>query len=58
MNRHVYNCACLIGTILCAVGAGIQWSKGMGLIVGGALVIALTLYGAEISRRGARRSDG
>lgn len=56
MNRHVYNVACLVGTILCGTGAGLHWGPGVGLIVGGSLVIGLTLYGAEISRRAGSRS--
>lgn len=58
MNRHVYNIACLMGTIFCAVGAGLHFGEGIGLMVGGSLVLALTIYAAELSRRAIRRSDG
>lgn len=37
--------ACLVaGTVMASVGAGMQWGMPYGLMVGGALVIALTVY--------------
>ncbi len=57
MNQHVYNLSCLIGTVLCGGGAGVQWGAGAGFMVGGALVLALTVYGVELSRRARRSAD-
>ena len=57
MNQHVYHLSCLIGTVLCGGGAGVQWGAGAGFMVGGALVLALTVYGVELSRRARRSAD-
>lgn len=57
MNPHVYNLGCLLGTVMCASGAGLQWGAAIGLVVGGALTVALTIYGVELSRRARRGRD-
>ena len=50
MNRYVYNISQLVGVAL--IGAGIGWHDiGAGLAAAGCLVIALTVYGVEVSRR-------
>ncbi|MGE0674786.1 MAG: hypothetical protein AB7O64_17210 [Methylibium sp.] len=50
MNRLFYNGGLAAGALLASIGAGIQWGTGVGLMVGGGLLIALTLYGAHMIR--------
>lgn len=56
MNKHVYNLSLIIGVIFAAVGAGVQWGQGVGLMVFGGLVLAMTIYGVELAQR--RRHSG
>lgn len=51
MTQHVYNASIAAGILLTGVGVGL-WSIAAGLAVTGALILAFTVYGAEISRRG------
>lgn len=48
MNRHVYNACMLIGWALISGGAGLVYLPA-GLIAGGALLLALTLFGARMA---------
>jgi hypothetical protein len=48
MNKHVYNASIMAGITLCSVGAGLAYLPA-GLIVGGVLVLALTVSGARMA---------
>ncbi len=50
MNRIFYNGGLAAGALLASIGAGLQWGAGVGLMVAGVLVIALTLVGAHMIR--------
>ena len=50
MNQLTYNASMLAGTAAASAGAGISWGPGVGLMVAGVLVIALTLTGAVLGR--------
>ena len=50
MNKHVYNLSILAGVSLVGIGIGLH-DLGAGLATAGALVIALTLFGAFLSTR-------
>lgn len=50
MHRHVYNACLLLGWLLTSVGAGLAWLPA-GFIVGGVLLIGLTLTSAWLSTR-------
>lgn len=43
MNPIIYNSAVAAGVALTSVGAGVQWGWPVGLMVAGALIIALSL---------------
>ncbi|HNB46338.1 MAG TPA: hypothetical protein PLL72_19295 [Burkholderiaceae bacterium] len=49
MSRLVYDIAMVVGTAACSAGAGLNWGAGWGLIVGGAMVVTLTLVGALLA---------
>lgn len=51
MNQLTYNAGLLAGTAALGVGAGLQWGVGFGLMVVGALVVGLTLFGAWMAGR-------
>lgn len=51
MKVIVYNGGIAAGTVLCGVGAGLQWGLGIGLIVTGVLVLGLTLVSAHYATR-------
>lgn len=51
MNRLTYNISIALGTVLLGVGAGLQWGLAIGLMMFGALIVALTLYGTLLARR-------
>lgn len=48
MNRHVYNGSILVGVLLVSIGAGLVYVPA-GLMVGGALVLGFTLFGARLA---------
>jgi hypothetical protein len=52
MNQKTYDLSLLAGTLLVTAGATASWGLPTGLLVAGGLVIALTLFGAIITRRG------
>lgn len=51
MNSKIYDISMLTGTVSVSVGAGCQWSLPVGVMTFGALVIALTMFGAIILGR-------
>ncbi len=51
MNRHVYNASVLSGVLLVSAGAGMVYLPA-GLIVAGALVLALTIASAHMATKG------
>ncbi len=51
MNRHVYNLSILAGVVLVSVGAGLVYLPA-GLIVGGVLVLGLTMTSAAMASKG------
>ena len=51
MNRHVYNLSILAGVVLVSVGAGMVYVPA-GLIVGGVLVLVLTIASAVMASKG------
>jgi hypothetical protein len=53
MNPLIYNVAILIGVIAASTGASMQFGQGVGLMVFGSLLIALTVVGAYFSAKGA-----
>jgi hypothetical protein len=53
MNPIVYNVSNTIGLVLVGVGLGIE-RLSFGLAAAGIIVIALNIYAAEITRRGAK----
>lgn len=53
MNNTIYNLGLLIGTAGVSAGAGLQWGLPAALLAGGALVIALTVFGAVVAARAA-----
>lgn len=48
MNRHIYNGSLLAGVLLVSTGAGMVYMPA-GLITGGVLVLALTIFGARLA---------
>lgn len=50
MSTKLYDLAQLAGTAACATGAWLQWGTGAALIVGGALVLLLSLADALLLR--------
>lgn len=53
MNQLTYNASLLAGTAAISAGAGLQWGLAAGLMMAGALVIALTLVGAALAGKAA-----
>jgi hypothetical protein len=53
MNAIVYNASLAGGTALASFGAGVQYGLGFGLMVGGVLVLGLTMCTALLLARGA-----
>jgi hypothetical protein len=49
MSAAVYNVSIALGLVLSAVGAGAQWGWPVGAMVGGALVLALTIVSARLA---------
>ncbi len=49
--RIVYDICTLLGLLLCSAGAGLQWGLPVGLMVGGGLLIVLTLIAATTGGR-------
>ncbi len=58
MTQIVYNVSLALGVLLAAIGAGLQWGLAAGLMTAGALVIGLTLYGTELTRRSVTNPKG
>ncbi|MBC7618297.1 MAG: hypothetical protein H7293_04790 [Candidatus Saccharibacteria bacterium] len=52
MNNKTYNTGLLLGTLQMVSGAAWIWGTGVALLTGGALLIALTLFGALLSKKG------
>lgn len=50
MNTTVYNLSLLVGLLLVGVGVGL-WNLPAGLVVGGALLILLTIFNALLVAR-------
>lgn len=51
MHRYVYNGSLALGVMLTSVGAGLVYVPA-GLITGGALLLALTIFGARLAAGG------
>ena len=52
MSARVYDLFVVAGTSACTAGTWMNWGTGWGLIVGGALMLTLTLAGAVLAGRG------
>lgn len=52
MNALVYNVALTLGLALVGVGSWLRFGAPVALLIVGALVLGLTLFGAFIARRG------
>lgn len=55
MNPIIYNISCTLGVALVSVGLGIE-RLSWGLASGGLLIIVLTIYGVEVTRRSSGES--
>lgn len=49
MNRKVYDASMLVALGLVAAGAGLQWGVPVGLMVGGGMLAAITVFSLYIT---------
>ncbi|ACC76142.1 hypothetical protein PPMP20_18945 [Paraburkholderia phymatum] len=52
MNAIIYNLCMTLGVVLAVVGVGLLHGVAVALIVAGALMIGLTMFGAWMTTRG------